>query len=108
MHHDPKTAAEILIQAADCIGDRAAQRDQPNGERSMARAVASFNALTGHRLTEVDGWEFMTVLKMARSRGGKHRLDDYVDGAAYLGLAGECAEDTWGAEVPEFATGATS
>ena len=102
---DPKTAPEILVQAADCIGDRASQRDQANGERSMARTVAAFNALTGHNLSEVDGWEFMAILKLARSRGGKHRLDDYVDGAAYFGLAGECAEETWGAKVPAFSAG---
>lgn len=85
------TAVDLLISAADCIGDRATQRDQPDGERSMARTIAAFNALTGHRLTEIDGWQFMELLKIARSRGGNHRADDYIDGAAYAALAGEAA-----------------
>ena len=82
-------APDILIAAADCIGDRASQRDHEDGERSMAKAVATFNTLTGHQLTERDGWIFMAVLKLARAQGGHHVLDDYVDGAAYLALADE-------------------
>ena len=82
-------ATEILIAAADCIGHRASQRDQQDGERSMARAVSTFNTLTGHTLSERDGWVFMTVLKLSRAQAGRHVLDDYVDGAAYLALAAE-------------------
>lgn len=87
-------ATEILHSAIVCITDRGAQRDQPNGERSMGRAVGAFNALTGHQLTERDGWLFMVALKAARAAtiGGRHNADDYVDGAAYMALAGECAE----------------
>lgn len=82
-------APEILIAAADCIVHRASQRDQQDGERSMARAVSTFNTLTGHTLSERDGWVFMTVLKLSRAQAGRHVLDDYVDGAAYLALAAE-------------------
>ncbi|UPG86808.1 DUF6378 domain-containing protein [Luteibacter aegosomatis] len=86
------TAAEILRAAAGHIEDRAAQRDQPGGERSMARTVAAFNALTGHQLSERDGWLFMTTLKMARACCTPTGIpDDYEDGAAYIGLAGESA-----------------
>lgn len=87
-------ATEILQAGAECIADRGKQRDQQNGERSMGRAVAAFNAITGHRLTERDGWLFMVALKAARAAtiGGRHNADDYVDGAAYMALAGECAE----------------
>ena len=62
--------------------DRAAQPDvslgAPNstlgsgtgqpGERSMASTVKAFNALTGHNLTESEGWEFMVLLKLVRGR----------------------------------------
>lgn len=82
-------APDILIAAADCIGDRAEQRDQQDGERSMKRTVETFYALTGHMLSEHEGWVFMAVLKLARAQGGRHVLDDYVDGAAYIALAGE-------------------
>ena len=82
-------APDILIAAADCIGDRAEQRDQNDGERSMCKAVATFNQLTGHNLSEREGWVFMAVLKLARAQAGRHVLDDYIDGAAYIALAGE-------------------
>lgn len=83
-------ATEILIAAADAIGDRASQRDATDGERSMARAVSTFNALTGHKLTEREGWAFMAILKLSRAQAGRHVMDDYIDGAAYMALAGEC------------------
>ncbi len=87
----PITAPEILTAAANDIGQRAALRDQPTGERSMARTVAAFNALHGTALTEVQGWHFMALLKLARATAGTHHPDDYQDGAAYTALAGEAA-----------------
>ena len=81
------TADDTLRAALAALADRAAQRDTPGGERSMARAVAAFNALTGHRLTETQGWRFMEILKIARGES----FDDFIDGAAYAALAGEAA-----------------
>ena len=88
----PNHATEILVTAADAIDQRGSQRDQPSGERSMARAVSAFNAMYGTQLTEVQGWQFMALLKMARAAGGKLHIDDYIDQAAYAALAGEAAE----------------
>jgi hypothetical protein len=85
------TATDILRDAVVQLGDRAATYDAPEGERSMGKAVAVFNALTGKSLSEVDGWQFMEVLKMVRSRQGAFREDNFVDGAAYAALAGEAA-----------------
>jgi hypothetical protein len=86
------SAPAILKAAADHLDSRAALRDQPQGERSMARTVAAFNALTGHQVSERDGWLFMAVLKAARAcTTPAGILDDYQDGAAYFGLAGEAA-----------------
>lgn len=84
-------APELLLEAADAIAQRAEQRDRADGERSMRRAVAAFNAMYDTRLTEVQGWQFMALLKMARGHGGRTHRDDYVDQAAYAALAGECA-----------------
>jgi len=83
-----------LQKAMDAIADRGRTRDPDSakGERSMATAVATFNALTGHALSEVDGWHFMLVLKQARAQGGAHNPDDYVDIAGYAGLAEEAAD----------------
>lgn len=93
------SAPEFLLEAADTIGARAAERDRAEGERSMRRAVRLFNELragTGVNasgaLTEREGWLFMACIKLARMQGGKYRRDDYVDGAAYIALAGECEE----------------
>lgn len=92
------TAPDFLLEAADTIGQRAAERDREQ-ERSMSRAVRMFNvwrdgvaAKTSGALTERDGWMFMTFVKLSRMQGGNYRRDDYVDGAAYTALAGECAE----------------
>lgn len=90
------TAESLLATGADHLRQRAATRDLPQ-ERSMKRAVTAFNVLFGPQLrqgsvTEVMGWQFMAVLKMARASAGAHNLDDYVDQAAYSALAGECAE----------------
>lgn len=83
------TADEILNNAAAEMQDRAASRDTPEGERSMGRCVKAFNAMFGTELTETQGWQFMELLKMARSAGGAFRLDDFTDGVAYAALAGE-------------------
>jgi len=85
-------APKILRAAAQTMDDRAALRDCPDGERSMARCVAAFNAITGHELTEVEGWHFMSILKLARATAGGHHLDDHTDHAAYAALAGEAAD----------------
>lgn len=57
----------------------------------MGRCVEAFNKMFGTNLTETQGWQFMVLLKMARSAGGKNRLDDFLDGASYFSLAGEAA-----------------
>jgi hypothetical protein len=88
----PRVSAPDVLQAgADALRDRAAQRDQPGGERSMARAVAAFNAMYGTQLTTVQGWQFMVLLKMSRAASNPaiYRADDYVDQSAYSALAGE-------------------
>lgn len=84
-------APHFLNAAIGHMQDRAATYDKPAGERSMASTVAAFNALTGHRLSEEQGWIFMVLLKTARTQQGGFRPDNYEDGAAYFALAGECA-----------------
>ena len=79
---------EILQEAINTISNRAESRDTEQ-ERSMADIVKMFNVLYGTNLTETQGWVFMILLKIKRASLGKFRPDDYVDGAAYFGLAGE-------------------
>lgn len=82
------TADQILDSAAAALRDRAACRDIA-GERSMARCIKAFNALTGQDLSEFQGWLFMGVLKYARATAGNPQLDDLIDAAGYSALAGE-------------------
>ena len=84
------SAPAILQEASRCIGDRASERDQES-ERSMARTVASFNAMYNLNLTEEQGWMFMVFLKAVRAQQGQFKADNYEDGAAYFGLMGEAA-----------------
>lgn len=89
----PRIAAhEFLERGVKHMRDRAVQRDSDAGERSMARAVAAFNAQEGTNLTEAQGWRFMIQLKYARAVNGVFVADDYEDMAAYAGLAGEAAQ----------------
>jgi hypothetical protein len=86
----PPTAPDLLTAAAGHITARAAARDQPTGERSMARAVAAFNGITGGKMTEREGWLFMVMLKASRATTtATGQRDDYEDMAAYAALAGE-------------------
>ncbi len=91
------SAPDLLIQAADEMADRAARYDAPTGERSMAAAVAAFNALTGTALSVADGWTFMVLVKLSRAQAGPTHLDNHVDAAAYAALAGEAAAGRRGA-----------
>lgn len=88
-------AHEFLQAGVDAMADRAAQRDKPDGERSMNRAVSAFNEMTGRSMTEHEGWLFMVLLKMARATAASEvREDDYIDGAAYFALAGESVSES--------------
>ena len=87
---EQQTPASILAKAANHISDRAMTYDNPNGERSIEATVQAFNAITGHKLTEAQGWLFMALLKAVRAfqRKGYH-ADSIEDMAAYVALMGE-------------------
>ena len=86
---EPK-AAELLGRAARHMHDRASTYDTPEGERSMGKTVAAFNAITGHTLSESEGWLLMALLKAVRgfTRADYH-ADSFEDLIAYTAL---CAE----------------
>lgn len=91
---DTPKAVQILNEAVAIMAERGKSYDKSGSEaeRSMPKIVAMFNALTGHELTPEQGWKFMCCLKLARSEQGEYREDNYLDGAAYMALAGEEAE----------------
>lgn len=83
-------AAELLGRAAKLMHERGQTYDKPEGERSMGKAVAAFNTVTGHTLKESEGWLFMTLLKAVRSetRSEPHQ-DSLEDLIAYAALYAE-------------------
>lgn len=83
-------AAELLGRAARHMHDRATTYDKPEGERSMGRCVEAFNAITGHELSESEGWLLLAVLKQVRLFTRKdYHADSAEDAIAYLALLAE-------------------
>lgn len=84
------SAPDLLDAAAGHIRARASTYDKPQGERSMERTVQAFNAITGHDVSESQGWLFMELLKAVRdytTEGG--HADSQEDRIAYAALAAE-------------------
>ena len=84
-------ATTILEKAAQHMRDRAATYDKPEGERSMGKTVAAFNAITGRDLTTAEGWLMLAVLKQVRAfhNPAAPHVDSLEDGPAYLALMAE-------------------
>lgn len=86
-----ETAPDLLQKAADHLTERAAQYDQPGGERSMGKCIAAFNAITGRELREDEGWLLLQILKDVRlyQNPARPHQDSIEDGVAYAALKGE-------------------
>jgi len=90
------TADQILKDAIAIMVERGKSYDK-NGndkERSMPQIVAAFEAVTGIKLTPEQGNKFMVIVKLVRSEQGEDKPDNYIDGAAYMALAGEAAMES--------------
>ena len=81
------TRGEILREANDLIhGDRQEAYGPP--AENFQRIADGWTAIVGAPVSPEQVALCMAWLKIARLRVGPHR-DSYVDGAAYLALAGE-------------------
>lgn len=90
-------ATEFLQAAIDVQTERAKEYDSPEGERSMGRTVAAFNAVTGRDLTEAEGWLFLQTLKDVRQWSAKgYHHDSALDGVSYSSLKAEALSAGWG------------
>lgn len=79
--------ATILREAENLInGDRAQAYGPP--EENFLRIAKGWEVILGVDITPEQVARMMAWLKIARLCEGPHR-DSYVDGAAYLALAGE-------------------
>lgn len=91
-------APSILEAAAGHMWARAATYDKPEGERSMAKTVAVFQAHHGITLTEAQGWHFLQILKDVRLfTSEKFHQDSAEDCVAYAALKAEAKAKEGGA-----------
>lgn len=86
-----KKSTDFLQAAIDVQAERGKQYDAPDGTRSMAKTVQAFNAITGHHLTEAEGWLLMQIVKDVRQwqNPDKFHEDSALDGVAYSSLKAE-------------------
>ena len=86
----PVQAPELLGRAAALMHERGKTYDQPEGERSMGKCVAAFNAVTGRDLRESEGWLLLTLLKSVRGfTRSEYHADSFEDLIAYGALMAE-------------------
>jgi hypothetical protein len=87
----PSTAPDLLKQAAQLLAERGQQYDKSGNERSAAKIVAAFNAVTGRDLTPGEGWLFLVMLKAVRfySNTETPHRDSLEDMIAYAALHAE-------------------
>jgi len=85
-----ETAEDFLAKAAMHLKSRGQTYDQPSGERSMERTVIAFNAITGHDITECEGWLLLQLLKDVRQWSSPdYHQDSAEDCIAYAALKAE-------------------
>ena len=86
-----KIREEVLDEALALItGQRAI--DYGSAHENFGCIAAMWSAYLGYPVTASDTCHMMALLKIARLRNGKHR-DSSHDGAGYLALGAEVAED---------------
>lgn len=85
------TAGEFLAQAKNTMDERGKAYDKDGeAERSMGKCVAAFNTITGHNLTESEGWLLLQVLKDVRQwQTPTYHADSALDCVAYSALKAE-------------------
>lgn len=86
-----KSASGLLRTAAALVdGDRAKTHgDKIGNHENISRLWGAFLGIT---IRPQDVALMMVLLKVARTKSGTHNLDDYVDMAAYAGVAAEIVE----------------
>jgi hypothetical protein len=85
--NDLNVRAIILREAEELINGDRAQAYGP-AEVNFRRIAAGWEVIFGTTVTPEQVARAMAWLKIARLNEGPHR-DSYVDGAAYMALAGE-------------------
>src|SRR3990167_3132846 len=86
----PSPAAQILSKAAELIDG---ERNVQHGDRKACHTQIArlWSAFLGVQVTAVDAALMLALLKIARMQTGSGNGDNFVDGSAYIALAGELA-----------------
>ena len=85
---------EILMKAAELVGN---SRQESHGDtfKNHEQIAEFWNIYLDDKLKPVAAITadevamMMALVKVSRSKVGKHNVDDYVDGSAYMAIAGE-------------------
>lgn len=87
----PMKAIDFLERAMKLQEERGKEYDaEQNQERSMGKTVVAFNAITGHNLSESEGWLLLQLLKDTRQWAKKsYHADSAEDCVAYAALKAE-------------------
>ena len=90
-------AKDILNKTLDLVtGSRSKQNgDIETNHNNIARLWTAYLTNKGivSKLTPLDVAIMMSLLKIARSQGGKYNVDDFIDLVGYGSIAGELAEN---------------
>jgi hypothetical protein len=98
---ETKKTLDFLKEAMTLVeGDRALEYgDKVINHGNIAKLWSAYldHPLTGHEVAVM-----MCLLKIARTKLGKRTGDTYVDGAAYMCIAGEIQEKLNGEDNPKY------
>lgn len=86
------TRKSILAEAEKCVcGDRDEQYGSPKNNFSLIARLWREYLDTSKPITAHDVAMMMALVKVARIRTGKRKVDNYIDLAGYAACAGEIA-----------------
>ena len=89
-----KTEKENILQEAKKLVTGSRQKDYGNSLHNHENIAKLWSAYLGHTIRPQDVALMMALLKIARTKTGTVNRDDYVDGAAYMAIAGEIEKST--------------
>ena len=86
------TREKVLTDAITCVcGDR--EQDYGTPENNFALIADLWSTYRGVTFTPVDVAMMMALLKVARIRTGRGKMDSFVDLAGYAACAAEIADE---------------
>ena len=84
-------AEQILMRAGSLISGT--RNDQHGDRKANFQTIAAlWSPLLGIKVTPMQVALCMALLKIARAKNGAFNVDDFIDGAGYMALAGDLKE----------------